>query len=200
MLLSWLIFALALSLDAYGIGIAYGMRQIRVTLCAQVVLFCLSFLVTGGALILGQTVESFLPGTFSSHLGPCLLVGLGVYQVVKESAKDNPRPADFSHPARLLSSPEEGDRDHSSSIDGTEAFALGLALSIDAACAVTGAGMAGHGSWMLPAGTAFFQLILLRLGIFCGKRLRHLLPLDEQFWAISSGLLLVLLGLSLLLA
>ncbi len=200
MLLSWLIFALALSLDAYGIGIAYGMRAIRVTAMAQVVLCLLSFVLTGAALLFGQTIGSFLPVSFSARLGPCLLLGLGLYQILKEWGSKKKTPADFAHPARLLSSPEEGDRDRSSSIDGREAFALGIALSIDAACAVTGAGIAGHGSLLLPAATALFQLLLLRLGTFCGKRLRHYLPFDAAFWGLSSGLLLVLLGIALLLA
>ena len=200
MLLSWLIFALALSLDAYGIGIAYGMRAIRVTAMAQVVLCLLSFVLTGAALLFGQTIGSFLPVSFSARLGPCLLLGLGLYQILTAWGSQTNTPADFAHPARLLSSPEEGDRDRSSSIDGREAFALGIALSIDAACAVTGAGIAGHGSLLLPAATALFQLLLLRLGTFCGKRLRHYLPFDAAFWGLSSGLLLVLLGIALLLA
>ena len=62
-----LILAVSLSMDALGIGISYGLRGIRVSWKARVVICAMSMMVTGAAVGLGSVLLEVIPLPAAYH-------------------------------------------------------------------------------------------------------------------------------------
>ena len=76
--LSLLLFALSGNLDNLVIGLAYGMRGIRIRLEAGVLISGMVLAGTGISMILGQSLLCFLPLDFARFLGSAVMMGLGL--------------------------------------------------------------------------------------------------------------------------
>lgn len=207
-----LILALALSVDAFGIGITLGVRGIRISNGAKVIISCQAIAITFLALVLGDILGKLLPYGLSKYLGTLLLIFLGLWIIFQSQKKQKPRTKKLSSSANLcifiknlgitiqiIRTPQSCDLDNSETIDTLEAIYLGFALSIDAFGAVTGAGIIGGFTKLLPFTVALLQILLLALGTRTGKRIKSLCNINESLWTSASGVLLIAIGLMYLL-
>jgi putative sporulation protein YtaF len=203
-----LILALALSVDAFGIGLTLGVRGIRISNGAKVIISCQAISITFLALVLGDILRKLLPYVLSKYLGTLLLIFLGVWIIFQSKKKQKPRTKKLSSSANLcifiknlgitiqiIRTPQTCDLDKSETIDTLEALYLGFALSIDAFGAVTGAGIIGGFTRLLPFTVALLQILLLALGMHTGKLIKSLYCIDESLWTFASGILLIAIGL-----
>lgn len=203
-----LILALALSVDAFGIGLTLGVRGIRISNGAKVIISCQAISITFLALVLGDILRKLLPYVLSKYLGTLLLIFLGVWIIFQSKKKQKPRTKKLSSSANLcifiknlgitiqiIRTPQTCDLDKSETIDTLEALYLGFALSIDAFGAVTGAGIIGGFTQLLPFTVALLQILLLALGMHTGKLIKSLCTIDESLWTFASGILLIAIGL-----
>ena len=87
-----LILAVSLSMDALGIGISYGLRGIRVSWKARVVICAMSMMVTGAAVGLGSVLLEVIPLPAAKLLGCGMLLILGLVIIGNERRK-TPSPA-----------------------------------------------------------------------------------------------------------
>ena len=78
-----LILAVSLSMDALGIGISYGLRRIRVSWKARVVICAMSMMVTGAAVGLGSVLLEVIPLPAAKLLGCGMLLILGLVIIVQ---------------------------------------------------------------------------------------------------------------------
>ena len=78
-----LILAVSLSMDALGIGISYGLRGIRVSWKARVVICAMSMMVTGAAVGLGSVLLEVIPLPAAKLLGCGMLLILGLVIIVQ---------------------------------------------------------------------------------------------------------------------
>ena len=114
-----LILAVSLSMDALGIGISYGLRRIRVSWKARVVICAMSMMVTGAAVGLGSVLLKVIPLPAAKLLGCGMLLILGLVIIVqgfRKRKEENSFSCDF---------------DRSKAIETAEALYLGAALSVD---------------------------------------------------------------------
>ena len=69
-----LILALALSVDAFGIGLTLGVRGIRISNGAKVIISCQAIAITFLALVLGDILGKLLPYGLSKYLGTIVVL------------------------------------------------------------------------------------------------------------------------------
>lgn len=174
-----ILLALSLSVDALGIGISYGLRNIKTPFSAKVIISFLSFFITAIAILCGNFILLFLPPEVAKWGGALMLIFLGLFIV-------------FSN---LLKKPEGYDIDHSQHIDIKEAFFLGTALSIDSFGTGICSAVMGLNSLFIPLMVALCQLLFLCGGNLLGKKLRSVRSLPPSVFTILSGLLLIIIAL-----
>ena len=87
MIFSILLIAISLSLDAFGAGITYGMRKIRIPPASKLIICFMSVLYSGVALIAGKAVHGILPPAAASIAGAVILAGMGVYILLQTFLK-----------------------------------------------------------------------------------------------------------------
>lgn len=200
-----LLFSMALSTDAFGIGVSCELRDIKTPVSARVIICLMSVLVTGSAVLIGSTVSEFVPLWFGKIAGALLLFILGVYVIFsalsdKEKVhKKKPKKENilnlavkpFGITIRIIRNPVECDMDNSSSIDMAEACYTGLAISVDSFAAGLGAGVSGVSGITVPLMCGVCQMIFLCCGINIGKKLHNIRRIKQKYFSIISGIMLI---------
>jgi putative sporulation protein YtaF len=208
-LLSSFIFAVSANIDGLIVGMSYGIKKTRITLLKSTLISLVTATGTILSILMGNQISRFLPTGFSRFIGSGMLVGLGVYYLVKaiiRYRKDigiqppiSPTTEELSTNPTLTSNDEQD----SSNIEGQgfsnaklslkEELFLGLTLSINNIGMGVGASISGLE--LLP--TAIFSLLVsivfLCVGSHIGKR--HIPDLSEELSDFVCGLLLVILGI-----
>ena len=209
MLLSLLILALSVSIDAFGIGITYGIRNTKIYQTAKMILCLISILITSVSIQIGGVLNELLSEGITKWIGACFLVLMGlwiIYQALspkKEVPIQAPSPTVYQFMIRFLGitiqiirNPMFSDLDHSKKIDWKEAIYLGVCLSIDSICVGICSSMIGYPTYLFPILVATFQLLFLSVGRIVGEKLRYVSRLPENIWNTLSGVLLICIGVS----
>ncbi|MBO8171843.1 MAG: sporulation membrane protein YtaF [Bacillaceae bacterium] len=214
--LSILALALAVSLDGFGAGIAYGLRKIRIPAKSIVIIAACSGAVIYLSMGLGKWLGGFLDPDRARIIGALILIGIGlwaIYNVTRDragtksqsshdhSVSHAPLPREiFTFEIRkmglviqILKTPAVADVDRSGSISSSEAVLLGLALSLDAFGAGIGAAFVGMSPLFTAVLTAVMCFLFIRGGYRIGVRCA------DQTWveklSFVPGLILILFGL-----
>ena len=210
MLIITLLLALSVSVDAFGIGVTYGLRKIKIPLWPKAIIFMLSLAFSGVAMFLGSVICSVFPPLAAKIIGNAILFFMGlwiIYQSVGKEKKNRKekqttgteKVLDFmikplGITVQIIKNPTSGDLNKSSSIDPIEALYLGTALSIDCIGAGVGAVAGGASSLLYPLFVAGFQMLLLTGGSFLGRKLLIFDKIHDKLWMILSGLLLMIIA------
>ncbi|HHZ06665.1 MAG TPA: hypothetical protein GX401_07780 [Clostridiales bacterium] len=173
-----ILLAFALSVDALGIGISYGLRKIRTPFVARLVVSLVSLVFTALAIMCGNIITMFVSQDMAKWFGVSLLVLLGLYII-------------FSN---LLKKPEEYDANASKVIDVKEALLLGVALSVDSFGAGVGCATVGINSFIVPILVALGQMIFLHWGSMLGGKISQLRWIPNYAFVVVSGTLLIVIA------
>lgn len=210
-LLSYILFALALNLDSFGAGMAYGARKIRVPLFSLLIISLISVAAIVISMLCGQILLSFVPAGLAHRFGGILLMIIGVwvlYQTYRSRhgiANDNNlegngvskmikihiRPLGLI--VQILREPARADLDRSGVISPGEALILGIALAMDALGAGFAVSMLGFPIAPTSLVVGLGHLLLTYLGLQAGRFItdrgigRHL--------TILPGCILITLGM-----
>ena len=195
---SALLFVFSANLDNIVIGIAYGMKKIRMRTASN---FLIALFTTAGTLTsmwAGKLLTAIIPASTAGKIGAgvlvllgCVFFGKSVLHSVRQSKKAQSvalRGAD-----EMLDYAERSDRDVSGSIDVKEALAVGLGLTLNNLGTGLVAGVSGIPVFLAAAANFAVSFFFLTLGFWLGSRLLGRLP--GKFAPFLSGLLLILLGL-----
>ena len=190
------IFAAALSIDAFGIGFSCSLRGIRIPLRCKLIICGVSVIVTAAATVTGYLASGFLPEHAGNVIGSVMLILLGIYIFAGALLKHRKKSAETEtvKAADILLSPEVCDMDSSSDVDMREALYTGMALSADSFSAGIGAGVAG-GAELIPVFCGLFQLLLLCFGGFCGGMMKSRISGGELWLTLLSSLMLIAFGI-----
>ena len=181
MLLMTLLFALAVSMDGFGVGLTYGFRKIKVPFKSMVIIFLVSALVISISMGFGKLITSFIDPSITQILSACLLMALGCWILLKswlESKKDGIKEAvmvfkwqipSLGIAIQILCEPDLADADASGIISPWEAFYLGIALALDAFGAGLALAIAGFSITLTMLTVGICQCIMLFIGINFGK-------------------------------
>lgn len=173
-LLAALLFALAVSADALGVGVAYGMRQMRVPLASLAVMAGISVILLVAGLVGGYLVAALLHPGLGRWVGALVLIGLGCWLLAEAWRADGPYHLLNLHIPSLgitisiLKEPVRADTDCSGVISWREAVTVGLALAVDALGAGFGAAVAGLEVWILPVLAGGLEIVAVAAGLWVG--------------------------------
>jgi len=217
-ILSVIAFAAALSLDGFGVGVAYGMRKIRIPGLSLMVISLTSSTAIGITMLFGHLVAQYISAGIAETIGAAILILVGLWIVLqtvfKRKAYDRGlvNGENSSHPdghcepifrlqikglglvIQILHEPTAADWDKSGIINIGEALMLGLALALDAMGAGFGAAMAGFGPLLTPLIVGLVKFMMVSLGVHVGRRSASSWLGDRA--AVLPGWVLICLGLA----
>lgn len=211
MFITYLVLALSVSIDSFGIGITYGIRNTKIFRTAKVILFAISILVTSLSINLGACLSNVFSETFTKWIGACFLILMGlwiIYQALNTKKEEEKTETTVSSTiyqfmirflgitVQIIRNPISSDLDHSKGIDWKESIYLGLCLSIDSLCIGICSSMIGYSSILFPILVATFQLIFLSVGRILGNKIFSISNIPENIWSTLSGVLLICIGVS----
>lgn len=203
------LFALALNMDAFATGVAYGMRRIKLPLTSLLIISSLSILAITLSMLAGNVLAGFLPEAFAHRLGGIILLVIGGWFVWQSLVKNNtPVLSDADETKTLLRiriyslglvihvlrEPHRADLDRSGEISTHEAFLLGAALAMDSFGAGFAVCLLGFNLLLTAALVGIGHIVLTYLGLLvgCGFSATWL---GKQF-SVLPGCILILLGLA----
>lgn len=213
MIFSITILAISLSLDALGVGLVYGLRQIRIPLGPKLVICLFSILYSALALAIGKSLAAVLPAGGAKLLGVAILTLMGIWIILqallrKSDDESEARPAvqgsktlfkwaikSLGITIQIVKNPTRGDIDASGTIDILEALLLGLALSVDAIGVGIGSALTGFHSMIIPLVIGLFQLGFLYIGTTLGEKVAAFGKLNKKVLSLVPGFLLISLAI-----
>ncbi|HWJ02495.1 MAG TPA: sporulation membrane protein YtaF [Verrucomicrobiae bacterium] len=213
---SGIVLMLALSLDGFGVGFAYGLRNIRIPFSSLLTVASCSMLAMGLSMFAGHGFDSLIQGFDTSAFGAVILTVVGIWQVAQGLRQKQETEEEEAVPAisyntslqqdllfkiylkpmglviQVLRTPAVADMDGSGAINFREALVLGFALALDSFGAGFGAALTGFSLALIP-GVALGQLLLVSLGRKIGKQL---IPKQiGQRFTLVPGVVLILMGI-----
>ncbi|MDP4086888.1 MAG: sporulation membrane protein YtaF [Bacillota bacterium] len=208
--MTWLIilaFATSSSIDNLGVGISYGVRNIKIRVSANLIISIICFLMSEVGINFGVWISRVFPGVFPFLIGALLLIIIGIRiillaiprknkssQLLVEQEGPNQRIED------IFRNPEVADIDQSGIISMGEAVILGVALSINALTNGLGAGLIGFSPFTISFTAAIGSFICVWSGIKLGNKLAKVRIGSftlGQFGTIISGVIIVLIAIKL---
>lgn len=211
-----MLLAVALSLDGFGVGLAYGLRRIRIPLGSLIAIALCTVFAMGISMLFGSWVTLWFRFIPARLLGATILLTLGVFQLIKAIWNRNREIFPEAVPAmaivaqkpvlepvfrfqlsffglviQVLKTPDIADVDGSGAISLRESFLLGCALALDAFASGIGAAMAGM-TFSIIGIVALTLMVMLRLG----QQMAGKIP---DNWTAKAeylpGVVLILIGL-----
>lgn len=208
MILNCIVLALSVSIDSFGIGITYGIKNTKITNLSKLILFIVSLIATIISINFGKIISKIFLPFFTNLLGCLILVAMGMIFVFQSLSKKKPAIKPLNKQKKynffikwlgitiqIIKDPISSDFDKSNTISSKEALYLGTALSLDSLCIGIGSSMLNISSHLFPLLVAFFQLLFISFGNFIGKELKNSSKINDNIWSFISGILLILIGL-----
>ena len=215
MFLNSLFLAISSSIDSLGIGITYGIKNMRIKYMSKVVLFTISFIFSIFSLWLGSALKNIFSTSISSYIGSLILILMGTFMFIqslkKEKTQKNIKKINIKNleeekiysffikclgiTIKIIKNPIYSDIDNSNTIDTKEALFLGIALSLDSFCIGISCSMLQINSLIFPLAISTFQLFFMSLGNLIGRKLCTITKIPSNIWSIISSILLILIGI-----
>ena len=204
-MLSFVLLAFVLSLDAFGAGFTYGLKQFRFPFHSHICCGIVCILCALVSVCMGNLFAQFLPLWTGNLLSAGILFWLGIRMLlssIKEYRgtveKTTQRQSLVLHLLGLtitvMVNPAKGDFNRSNTIDTGESIILGLALSLDSFGAGISYGLSGS-LWAFPLGVGCFHILLLTLGELLGRQCRKSMKKADAVLAFLPGILLLFFAL-----
>jgi putative sporulation protein YtaF len=192
-----LFLSIAANLDNLGVGVAYGVKRIKIPFISNLMIAGIAFFFGTISVLTGTWIGHYLADSIANTIGALLIMGVGLWMVLPRKLQlrleKNSNQKEISIIIKILHEPEEADTDRSALISWQESVLLGVALSINVFTNGISAGL-----WKLNIiGTAFgmaiFSFITIKLGIWLGSRygLRWL----GNKANLAAGIILILIGI-----
>lgn len=197
-----LVLGLAVSIDGFFAGAAYGVKRIQVPFFSLLAIGAVTLFCTEIAHELSFCFADFLHAYILSLAGALLLIGIGICNLLwaklssAEAGEETLKPLTFSCGKIVISvmaKPEAADLDHSNRLSLSEALLLGAALGADNMVATFAAGLTNSLPFYTPLVMCCIQTLLVSSGILLARRITSS-KLKERS-AYAPGCILILLGL-----
>jgi putative sporulation protein YtaF len=202
-----LVLGIALSIDGFIAGMAYGLKNILMPFASLIIVCGITVLCTGTAMACATMLGNFIDAHIAIMLGSLLLILIGTVSLFQEYLTKDviPYQSDGEVTARkltfsigrlvisIMTKPETADVDHSQGISSLEAIFLGLALGVDNMVATFAASLMGSLPLYTPLVMGLVQVIVFTGGLYASTRF-----VSEQLknrFPYLPGAILIILGL-----
>lgn len=181
------LFAISASLDAFIVGVNFGIRKIHIPFLHNLIISLITLAGTVLSILFGQSLAPLLPAETASLAGSVLLILIGIFYLLKSM---------YEVIKKYQSDPLDKKPVSDNEIAFTRlghTFLLGITLSINNMGIGISASIAGLPLLSAALLTLFFSIALLTIGNRIGnaRPFRYL----QQYADPLSGLLLIGLGL-----
>ncbi|HLR34724.1 MAG TPA: sporulation membrane protein YtaF [Tissierellales bacterium] len=200
-----LLMVLAISLDSFAIGLAYGTKNIRLPkkslLAINIV--CTTFLAV--SIFFGSTVKNVLHENTASIISLIILVILGSYYLLDsilesflKKGKSRDKKIKFEFPSiqiiiDIAIDGTKADINKSGDIDLSESIYLAIALSLDALAVGFGSSLGSINIKEVLISFFFINILAITSGFHIGNKIISKAKINLSW---ISGLILIFLGLS----
>ncbi|MDP4143742.1 MAG: sporulation membrane protein YtaF [Bacillota bacterium] len=190
-ILSSILFALSSNTDNFTIGIAYGIKKLRINIISNIMIAIISCIGTFASMYFGKIISRFMPEYMANYLGSIFLILIGVYGIITSLKESYNRSTKFSY-SNLIDNPENVDFNNSGCIDFKESVVLGISLTINNIATGIGASIAGLNIIVTCILTFLFSIAFISLGYNLG--LKFLYKTSTRNSGIISGLIILCIG------
>lgn len=202
-----LLLGLAVSIDGFVAGIAYGLKNIRMPFTSLSIVGVVASICAGAAMVIAYMVGQYMNTDLAIMLGASLLILLGVWSLFQQYlTKDvasyemdgevTARKLTFSLGRLVISimaKPETADVDKLGVISPLEAVFLGLAVGADAMVGTFAAALMGPLPLYTPVVIGIIHMICIAGGCYSSQRL--ISDRLKRRFPYLPGALLILLGI-----
>ena len=198
-ILASILFAFIANIDNFTVGIAYGIKKIKIGIYSNLVIALITGVGTFCSMSIGLIISNNIKIFSSSIIGGIILISIGSYFIWDSIPKDaieienKPREENSKKYFKLLQSPEKADIDKSGHIDKREALTLALALSLNNIGLGIGASIAGLNIFIITIFTFVFSILTIYIGYILGDT--YLSKILGKYATMVSGIIIILLGL-----
>ncbi len=193
-LLSVFLFSLSANIDSLTVGLAYGMKNIKVDYKSNIVIAIITSLGTFIAMGFGLLSKQFIAAELLSLIGCAILIFLGITMIFNsfKNKKQIDEDDDLKYTDILLR-PQIADIDKSGYIDIKESVTLGLALSLNNFGLGVGASATGINIYLTSLCTFILSILCILIGVEVGKK--YISKTLRQYADLISGIMILALGL-----
>ena len=197
LILSALSFSLSSNLDNAVIGIAYGIKKVRIGIIANIIIAIVTSIGTFLSMLVGKYISKFLTHSVANGLGAVVIIILGIYFIIQSIIKliknTKAKQLALKNVADMIEYAQKSDLDNSGDIDMKEALIVALGLTLNN----LGTGVAASMTGVSIQLTVIFTFILSILAIIFGGVLgNHVLgEFLGKYAPLFSGILLIILGI-----
>ncbi|TPG69266.1 sporulation membrane protein YtaF [Brevibacillus laterosporus] len=214
--MNWLIilgFAVSSSLDNFGVGISYGIRNVRIGFLSNCVIAGICFILSEIGIYFGQLLSAILPGILPVLIGALFLFVIGIRIILlavprKQRSMAMATSSEVGVSTKsikgikgILKNPEEVDFDKSGEIGIGEACILGIALAANAVTNGLSAGLIGLSPHAISITAAIGSFITVWAGVALGGKVASVRIASftlGQFGTIISGVMLLVIAVNTL--
>ncbi|MDU1006698.1 MAG: sporulation membrane protein YtaF [Clostridium butyricum] len=195
--LSDLLYSLSSNLDNLVIGIAYGVKKIKIGLISNLIIATVTSIGTLISMSVGKFISGFLPTSLTNMLGAVIIMLLGLYFLIQSILKLIPKSYSNSLALKnvdeIMDYAEKSDSDNSGTLNIKEAFVVSLGLMLNNLGTGLAASITGVNVSITVICTFILSIALLMLGKSIGHNI--LGSICGKYAPLISGVLLIILGI-----
>lgn len=197
LILSALSFSLASNLDNAVIGIAYGIKKVRIGIIANLIIAFVTSAGTFLSMLVGAYISNFFPHSVANGLGALVIIILGVYFAIQSIMKlvDNRMSKDLAlkNITDMIEYAEKSDLDNSGDINMKEALIVAFGLTFNNLGTGVAASVTGVSIEFTVISTFILSILTIKFGESIGN---HVLgEILGKYAPLISGILLIILGI-----
>jgi putative sporulation protein YtaF len=197
LILSALLFSLSSNLDNVVVGIAYGIKKIRIGIFANLIIAFITSTGTFLSMSVGAYISKFLPHSVANSLGAGVIIILGVYFVTQSIIKliNNTKSKELAlkNITDMIEYAEKSDLDNSGNINIKEALLVAFGLTFNNLGTGVAASITGVSIQFTVISTFILSIFTIISGEAVGKQV--LGKFFGKYAPLFSGILLIMLGI-----
>jgi putative sporulation protein YtaF len=184
-----LLLSAAVSVDAVGVGLSFGVRRIKMGFIAMLVMSLTGLCILIPSVLAGAYIQLIVGENVGKYISGAILMFMGMWIVIQTGKKAD---TSGSRTVKIVREPEVGDIDGSGSIDCVEAVFIGVAMSVDSVGICMGTGGITEDGIIFPFAAMAMQLFFILIGIKMGKTVgKHF---NTDICTFVSGMVVMLMG------
>jgi putative sporulation protein YtaF len=197
LILSALLFSFSSNLDNLVVGIAYGIKKIKIGAIANLIIAVVTSIGTFLSMSAGAYISKFLPLSVANSLGALAIIILGLYFVILSIIKlvNNTKSKELAlkNITDMVEYAENSDLDNSGDISMKEALLVAFGLTFNNIGTGVAASITGVSIQFTVIATFVLSILIIILGESIGN---HVLgKFLGKYAPLFSGILLIILGI-----
>jgi len=197
LLLSALLFSLSSNLDNIVVGIAYGIKKIKIGIIANLIIAIVTSTGTFLSMSLGVYISKFLPHSIANALGAGAIIILGGYFVIQSIIKlvnnKNSKELALKDIVDMIEYAEKSDLDNSGDINIKEALLVAFGLTFNNLGTGVAASITGVSIQFTVISTFILSILTIMFGETVGNHVFG--NFLGKYAPLISGILLIILGI-----